>query len=231
MRGVWVLCALALWLCEVGAQKPPLVAGAEGRKFTKEELQLLASSGKFASKPRLAPPESHKFQLGQKSEPLARKEFIKKFGPRIRDSPTTMDPDQIFLALDTNRDSLVEKEELKGFRTLCVPASAASFPLSNEQGLAVVIANSALHFRTTTGSPDRVAMPCTVQRAPATDGFQEVSASVRQKADARGGPRSHVREHGRGWRRHAQPARAVSHYQAFAREQRAMSDHRRPRRC
>ena len=92
--------------------------GAGTKKFTKEELQLLASSGKFASKPLLKPPESHKFQLDQRSEPLARKEFIKKFGPRIRDSPTTMDPDQVFLALDTNRDSLVEKEELKGFRTL-----------------------------------------------------------------------------------------------------------------
>ena len=113
MRWLWMLCALLLCCVNGGAQKPPV-----GQKFTKEELQLLASSGKFASKPLLKPPESHKFNLQQKAEPLARKEFIKKFAARIRDSPTTMDPDQIFLALDTNRDSLVEKEELKGFRTL-----------------------------------------------------------------------------------------------------------------
>eukprot|EP01043_Picozoa_sp_COSAG02_P013013 COSAG02_NODE_513_length_20826_cov_323.015246_24_plen_70_part_00 len=69
-------------------------------------------------------------------------------------------------------------------------------------------------------------MPCTVQRAPAADEFQEVSAPVRQTADARGGPRSHVCEHGRGWRRHTQPPRAVSHYETFARGQRAMSDRR-----
>ena len=38
MRGVWVLCALLLWLCEGGAQKPPV--GTEGKKFTKEELVI-----------------------------------------------------------------------------------------------------------------------------------------------------------------------------------------------
>ena len=63
--------------------------------------------------------QSHKFNIEHKNEPLARKEFIKKFGHRIRDSPTTMDPDQIFRALDTDSNGGVEKEELKGFRTLC----------------------------------------------------------------------------------------------------------------
>lgn len=64
--------------------------------------------------------QGHKFNL-DRSAPLTRKNFIKKFGHRIRDSPTTMDPDQIFRALDANRDGSVESEELKGFRTLCVP--------------------------------------------------------------------------------------------------------------
>ena len=32
-----------------------------------------------------------------------------------------MDPDQIFRALDTDSNGAVEKEELKGFRTLCAP--------------------------------------------------------------------------------------------------------------
>lgn len=130
MRGVWVACVLAVSCGLAGAQDAPahaqeVASAPPGKKFTQDELKLLASSGKFSSKPLLKPPETHRFQLDQKTEPLARKEFIKKFAPRIRDSPTTMDPDQVFLALDTNRDNLVEKEELKGFRTLYAPVPPA----------------------------------------------------------------------------------------------------------
>jgi hypothetical protein len=34
-----------------------------------------------------------------------------------------MDPDQIFRALDTDSNGAVEKEELKGFRTLCADST------------------------------------------------------------------------------------------------------------
>ena len=95
-----------------GAARPP--AGP----LSADELRHLANSGKFKSKPIFRHGEGTKFDVEKPTQPLTREVFVTKFAQRIADSPTTMDPDQVFRALDADRDGLVAKEELTSFRIL-----------------------------------------------------------------------------------------------------------------
>ena len=91
-----------------------------------------------------------------------------------------MDPDQIFRALDTDSNGAVEKEELKGFRTLC--ADFTYLELHERQR-----APSHTYRPPYVGLPNPT-RPCPAhpQGPTAADGLCKVQAAVWEAAAARG---------------------------------------------
>eukprot|EP01045_Picozoa_sp_COSAG04_P040327 COSAG04_NODE_11730_length_692_cov_0.856661_1_plen_140_part_00 len=116
-------CCIAAAPQDASGGSPAGGAGGAGARppagpLSADELRHLASSGKFKSKPIFRHGEGTKFDVEKPTQPLTREVFVTKFAQRIADSPTTMDPDQVFRALDADRDGLVAKEELTSFRIL-----------------------------------------------------------------------------------------------------------------